>query len=89
MVKLMRSSTTPPSAVRRAQAGDRDAFDELVEGARSRLEALIRSRLGPSLDKSLEVEDVFQETVLRAFHGIDRFEWRGDDSLFRWLSGII
>ncbi len=88
MVKLMQSSRTPPPEIQRAQAGDRDAFNGLVEGVRSRLEALIRSRLNPSLQQAVEVQDAFQETVLRAIGGMERFEWRGEDSFFRWLGGI-
>ena len=89
MVKLMQSSSTPPPPeIKRAQAGDKDAFNGLVEGVRPRLEALIRSRLNPSLQRAVEIQDVFQETVLRAFGGMERFAWQGEGSFFRWLGGI-
>lgn len=43
-----------------------------------------RFRLGPPL----ETEEVLQETCIRTFRSIERFEWDGEDSLLRWLCGI-
>jgi RNA polymerase sigma-70 factor (ECF subfamily) len=74
--------------VLRAQAGDRSAFDALALELRGRLEALIRTRLGAELARALEVDDVAQETFLKAYESIDRFRWKGKDSFFRWLGGI-
>ncbi len=69
-----------------ARKGDREAFDGLAECVRVRLAALVRSRLGDRLRS--EAEDVLQETLLRAFQSLDRFEWQGEGSFFRWLSTI-
>ena len=74
--------------VQRAKAGDRSAFDELFETHADRLRMLIRSRLGAKLRRSVDVEDLFQETQLRAFGGIDRFTWIQEDSFHRWLATI-
>jgi RNA polymerase sigma-70 factor (ECF subfamily) len=75
----------------RARRGDREAFDAIVRRLRSRLQGSIekwsRLRLGPHVD----VEDVLQETFLRAYRSLDRFEHKdgaGDETLVRWLAGI-
>ncbi len=74
--------------IREAQGGNRDAFDQLARLLRGRLQALICARLGPELSAQVEVEDVLQETLTRAYGSIVRFRWQGDDSLMRWLGGI-
>jgi len=76
------------SLVRRAQAGDRPAFDALAALYRPRLEALFRSRLGHGLKKQVEVADLVQETLLRAFGAFAKFRWEDEGSLPRWLWGI-
>ncbi|HAK95870.1 MAG TPA: hypothetical protein DCM87_12970 [Planctomycetes bacterium] len=74
--------------VERAQGGEEEAFDELAQLHRPRLREAIRSwarfQLGPRLD----VEDVLQDSLLRAVKAIGRFAWDGEDSFFRWLCGI-
>ncbi|MBN1422026.1 MAG: sigma-70 family RNA polymerase sigma factor [Planctomycetes bacterium] len=74
--------------VERAQGGDRQAFDELVELYRSRLEARVQCRLGARLRHLAEVQDVVQETFARAFATLDRFQWREGDAFLAWLYGI-
>ncbi|MBI4586230.1 MAG: sigma-70 family RNA polymerase sigma factor [Planctomycetes bacterium] len=75
--------------IRRAKAGDRRAFDRLIEAHRKRLESLICSRRKVHGARSLEPEDLLQETLLRAFESIGRFSWQGEDSFMRWLGGIV
>ncbi len=74
-----------------ARQGDRGAFDELVKGFGSRLRASVdrwtRFRLGSRID----LDDVIQETFLRAYGSLDRFQFSEEDeaeSFFRWLCGI-
>jgi RNA polymerase sigma-70 factor, ECF subfamily len=74
--------------VRRAQCGDKAAFDELAAACRPNLAALIRSRLGAQLGRELEVEDILQETMLKALQSIARFSFRGEGSFLRWLGTI-
>ena len=88
MVAVMAPPEPTQALVERAQVGDRQAFDELAASHRSRLAALIQSRLGSSLRSRLEVDDVLQDSFLRAFQAIRRFAWQGEDSLCRWLNGI-
>ena len=88
MLALMASYDTQDSLTERARRGDRAAFDELAGVCRDRLATLVRFRLGESLRREVDSEDVIQETHLRAFQTIDRLTSRSKDSFFRWLSGI-
>jgi RNA polymerase sigma-70 factor (ECF subfamily) len=84
----MDPSSAQQALIDRARRGDRAAFDELAAGCRERLARVVRFRLGPSLRRVLDVEDVLQETYLRGFGAIARFTWRHEGSFFEWLSGI-
>jgi RNA polymerase sigma-70 factor (ECF subfamily) len=48
----------------------------------------VRSRWKRPAAGALEVEDVLQETILRALGGLEKFEWRDEDSFIHWLAGI-
>ena len=65
-----------------AQAGDERAFRELVEPSRRALQVHCYRMLGSPHD----AEDIVQETLLRAWRGLDRFEPRA--SLQTWLYRI-
>ena len=84
----MSESQAIEELVRECQKGNRGAFDKLASRYRCKLSAFVTSRLGPAVKGSLEPEDIVQDTFLKAFQGIDRFQWRGPESLRRWLCGI-
>ena len=84
----MDDRATTEQLIQRVREGDREAFDRLTARFRGRLEGLIHTRLGASLRAKVTTEDIVQETVLRAFRSIDRFERGDDDAFFRWLAGI-
>src|ERR1700745_3972522 len=69
------------TALARAQAGDGDAFRELVEPYRSELQTHCYRILGSVQD----AEDVLQEVLLAAWQSIGRFDGR---SLRSWLYRI-
>jgi RNA polymerase sigma-70 factor, ECF subfamily len=77
--------------VERARGGDRAAFDALALRYGPLLVPVIAKRLGEPLRGRVSVEDIRQETFLRAFGAIGRFECRDNEtgrSFFRWLCGI-
>jgi RNA polymerase sigma-70 factor (ECF subfamily) len=74
--------------IEKAQRGDRDAFQVLLEAHRDSLDRYVRLRRGAHFLQHVEVEDVLQETITRAFEAIGRFEWRGNGSFLRWMKGI-
>lgn len=89
MKETMTLSDDIQSLITRAQAGDRAAFDALIERHREALERSIRTRLaGVGLQFRVAAEDVFQETLLRAFRKLPEFQWQGEDSFARWI-GVI
>jgi RNA polymerase sigma-70 factor (ECF subfamily) len=83
----MTGASGPPAVsdealVGRAREGDMEAFEELVMRHADRLFASLR-RFG--LDDA-EAHEVAQETFLRAWRGLGRFE--GRSSFFTWLYRI-
>ncbi len=68
--------------VQQAQAGDYDAFAQLVKNYERQLFALARRLTGNEHD----AEDVLQDTLLKAIDKIDQF--RGDSSFGTWLYAI-
>ena len=68
--------------VRRAQAGDFNAFTELVNAHKSKIYALARKLAGNVED----AEDIVQETLLKAIDKIDQF--RLEASFGTWLYTI-
>lgn len=79
----MTSETSPDELlVRRAQAGDRRAFDLLVLRYQHRLAKLI----GRYVRDHSEVLDVAQESFIKAYRALPKF--RGDSAFYTWLYRI-
>ncbi len=76
------------SLVARARKGDRAAFDRLIETHAERVRSFIASRIKFHIGPRIELDDIVQETVARACEAIPRFQWKGEESFFRWLCGI-
>jgi len=75
--------------VQRAQEGDRDALDKLLERHEARVLAIVRYRLGPRLRESVESGDILQETFLAAVKAFPTFEMRDEGSLIHWLAKLV
>lgn len=84
----MPAHTTSFDLLERIRRGDREAFTPLFERCKSRLAASIRYRMGPRLASLVEIEDILQETLIRAYREFDRFEYRAPGSFVRWLMAI-
>lgn len=82
----MEPATSTFALLERARQGDDDALSRAFEQYRRRLAVLIHFKLPPR-DRDA-AEDVVQETCLRAFRALDRFEYQSPGSFFRWLCTI-
>ncbi len=78
----MTADDSDKELVKRAKEGDLRAFDMLVLKYQRRVFRLI-SRL---IKNTSEVEDVAQETFIKAFRAIQQF--RGDSAFYTWLYRI-
>jgi RNA polymerase sigma-70 factor, ECF subfamily len=84
----MESPTSTFGLLERAKAGDSQALSLAFEKYRRRLAVLVYFKLSPGARESAEVEDLVQETLLRAFRDIGGFSYQSPGSFMRWLSSI-
>ncbi len=80
------SGELDPLALRRAQRGEPDACRAMVERYQRPVFALLARMLGTRGKGS--VEDLAQETFLRAFHSLKSFDLTGAARLSTWLLTI-
>jgi RNA polymerase sigma-70 factor (subfamily 1) len=85
---FMEPFTSSHDLIERVRQGDGDAFRGLFAKYRHRLAVLIHYRLGPELRRHADVEDILQETLLKAFRDIRQFDYQSPGSFFRWLARI-
>lgn len=78
----MSERSTDQELVRRAQAGDRRAFDLLVLKYQQKVANLI----GRYIREPAEVLDVTQDAFLKAYRALDGF--RGESAFYTWLYRI-
>ena len=75
------------SLVEKAQAGDRQAFQQLVRSNEARLRSTVEVQVQRG-GNVVEVDEVIQETLVQAFQSVRYFDWQGEDSFFQWICGI-
>jgi RNA polymerase sigma-70 factor (ECF subfamily) len=74
--------------VAKAQRGDRAAFDALVLEYQRSLEEFLSRETGPFLRAKVDVEDLLQDTLLRAFQDLKALEPQGEKAFEAWLFAI-
>lgn len=75
--------------VDRAKQGDAEALNLLFERYHGILIEMARRRLGPRLRLKEDADDLAQTTFREATRDFNRYEWRGEGSLLRWLVQIL
>lgn len=75
--------------VERAQGGDTEALNHLFAQLHDRILDAARRGLGPRLRLKESPEDLAQTTFREATRDFGRYEYRGEDSLIRWLVRIL
>jgi RNA polymerase sigma-70 factor (ECF subfamily) len=84
----MELPTASYGLVERVKQGDHEAFSLLFEKYRSRLAVLVHYRLGADIRRDADVDDILQETMLRAYRDIGQFEYKTAGSFMSWLTRI-
>ena len=74
--------------VLKAQEGSAAAFARLATLYRDRLQSQVEARMGDAVKARVEAADIVQDTFSKALESIRYFQWRGDDSFYRWLGTI-
>jgi RNA polymerase sigma factor (sigma-70 family) len=70
-------------------SGNSDVWNSLVTAANpASLLVAIACRMGPELRQVLDPEDLWQETLLKAWQARQDFVWQGTPSFRRWLLTI-
>jgi RNA polymerase sigma-70 factor (subfamily 1) len=71
-----------------AKGGERQAFDELAREYLSLTATYVRKRLGFSLRRRVEADDLVQETFLRAYRSIGQFRGETAPEFWNWVCTI-
>ncbi len=85
----MDKATSSFNLIDRIKKGDKEALSLLFERHRRRLAVLAHYRLGPHMRGMVEVDDILQETLLKAYMQFDQFTYRTPGSFLRWLARIM
>jgi len=72
-----------------ANAGDRQALEELFERYLPRVRQIVALRTGKRLREIADVEDITQETLLSVFKGLSRFEARSEGTFRNWVARCV
>lgn len=78
----------PASELSRASRGEQAARAALFARHAEKLRLYVEFRLGRALARRVEVDDVVQETFLRAWRDVASTTLSGDNAFFGWLTAI-
>jgi RNA polymerase sigma-70 factor (ECF subfamily) len=84
-------SLSESDQIRRAAAGDRQAWSDLLAAHRARLRRMVALRMDRRLQGRVDPSDVIQEAYLDATAGLAEFAARAEMPFFlwlRWLAGM-
>src|SRR5262245_32467090 len=81
--------STSLSLLERARAGDSTALNDLLARYVPRLERWPSGRLPGWARDLCDTHDLVQDTLIRAFKGLDRFEPRGDGAIGAYLRQAV
>lgn len=88
----MAPSMTDPAItlvlVQKAQAGDREALEQVLDRYYDRVRRTVSIRMGPRVRSWTDSVDIMTRTFLKALEKFDAFEMRHESSLLRWLVTI-
>ncbi len=76
------------SLIRQARDGSLDALGTLLDDFGPRLNAFVRFKVGRGMGGRIEVDDVVQETFIKAMDRIEDFEGSGKTTMMGWLAQI-
>ena len=85
----MNPQTSLQTLVQEAQAGDPEAFSGLVDRCTERVESTIRKHLSASLRDKLDIQDLAQETFIRAWQALEEFQWEAEGAFWSWLTTVV
>lgn len=75
--------------VQQAQAGNREALDDLFARYAPRVFRIVALRLGRTAKDFRDVEDVAQDALLNLFQKLDRFQHRTEGSFRNWVAKCV
>jgi RNA polymerase sigma-70 factor (ECF subfamily) len=84
----MESPTSTFGLLARIEAGEQTAITDLFGKYQKRLSLLLSYKVGERLRQSVSIQDLLQETLLRAYKSFRDFDYRGPGSFMNWLSTI-
>ena len=91
MAQTSRDNPAIAEQVRKAAAGDRRAWSDLLDAHRARLRRMVSLRMDRRLQGRLDPSDVIQEAYLDATAGLAGYAERAEMPFFlwlRWLTGM-
>jgi len=84
----MDSATSTFQLISKLKSGDTAVFPEVFQKYARRLAILIHYKLSPEMRHVVEVEDILQETFLKACRDLDHFSYKTPGSFMSWLAKI-